>query len=427
MIQNFVEIVVATLSFLTLLQMFPAVARLLRDSTTRSSTLALAALVIGGVLGDTQYLTDSRAFKLGYIAFFVVLMLLTLARGKPQLSTRITLAPLLLLSLLWVWLFSVNIVQNEFFTSVGGLLMRLAPGAIYLMLLLVWRHTPVTREQLAPLAMVAVCIPGLLTPFVVNAWRACDEFKCGVFNGMLTGPYSSENYLSQQAVIAFLLYLFAYGLRRSILPLLLVSAWLLSTETRTSQYTLIVALVIALVMWARDRRRSKAPGVLSRFFLSLLVLVFVVIAFSLALTAAPSDFSNRGQIWIRALEIVEGNEVTGLGVDRWSYLQDTGLASLHYQHSLYIFIYFSGGIVAIILLFLWVRQSLVACSRYEGRLAPAAALGTAFLMLGLLEVVSNPLAVDGTLWITLALFTVPSAVFVGQETIGSDRDARHET
>lgn len=425
MIQNTAEIVIAVLSLLVLLRSLPPLARLLRDRDTRASTLALAALIIGGVVGDMEILRGTNVFKLAYAAFFVLLMLFSLARQRRQMASAVSLTPVLLITLVWAWLFGVNIVQNEFFTGVGELLMRFAPGAIWMVFLLTWRHSPVTREQLAPLATFAVSLPGLLTPFIADAWRACDEFKCGVFDGMLTGPYISENYLSQQVVIALLLWLFAYGLRKSLLPLLLSVAWLLATESRTSQYTLLVALGLALVLSAADRRREGTPGVFGRIVLSALVLVFFVIAFRLAATSLPEDFSNRGAIWSRALEAVSENSIAGLGVDRWAYLQSSGLVSQLYQHSLYIFVYFGGGVIGLILLFLWVRQSLVSTAMFEKRLAPAAAFGTAFLMLGLLEVVSNPMALDGTLWIALSLFGVPGAAGIGsrQETRRSSASA----
>ncbi|QZY53061.1 O-antigen ligase family protein [Leucobacter tenebrionis] len=433
MIQNTAEIVIAVLSLLVLLRSLPPLARLLRDPDIRASTLALAALIIGGVVGDMEILRGTSVFKLAYAAFFVLLMLFSLARRRRQMAPPASLAPVLLITLVWAWLFGVNIVQNEFFTGVGELLMRFAPGAIWLIFLFSWKHSPVTREQLSPLAMIAVSIPGLMTPFISDAWRACDEYKCGVFDGMLKGPYISENYLSQQVVVALLLWLFTYGLRKSLLPLLLSIAWLLATESRTSQYTLLVALGLALIISMVDRRRDGAPGIVGRLTLTALALTFFVIAFRLAMTALPTDFSGRGRIWSRALEAVSENSIGGLGVDRWAYLQSSGLVSQLYQHSLYIFVYFGGGVIGLILLFLWVRQSLVSTAMFEKRLAPAAAFGTAFLMLGLLEVVSNPMALDGTLWIALSLFAVPNGILTGstknnrQTTKFSDQSEHSES
>ena len=48
------------------------------------------------------------------------------------------------------------------------------------------------------------------------------------------------------------------------------------------------------------------------------------VGLALLYTAGPTSFSNRGQIWMAGLQEIKGSEIVGLGVDRWTALQEAG-------------------------------------------------------------------------------------------------------
>lgn len=408
MTHSLVELAVATLSAIVILQLWPQVRALIRAPATRWMTIALIALIAGGLVGDMQGIRNYPAFKLVYGAAFIVLTVASLLGPKPE-GPKGSIKPLVAIIALWGWLFVVNAVQNSTATSASELLIRLAPGLIWIALLLVWARSPITRQMLASAAGVSVAIPGLIVPIVSDPWRSCDIFKCGVFDAMLVGNYTSENYISQQVTIIGVLSLVAFGLRRSVPMLLLAALWLLAGESRTSQITLIVSVGVAVSILVGRRliARNAEMGVLRGVVVTLAPAAAITVAMWMAMSAQPTDFSNRGSIWIRATAALTGSEWSGLGIDRWSHLQSLGLLPTHFPHSLYVLVYFSGGIIGLVVLYIWLRQCLRSMALADRTLMPAAAIGSAFMTLGLLEVVWNPLALDGTSWIPIALMAVP--------------------
>ncbi len=126
---------------------------------------------------------------------------------------------------------------------------------------------------------------------------------------------------------------------------------------------------------------------------------------------------------MKALAQVEKSPFIGLGLDRWTRLQEAGVFSSHFPHSFYVLVFFSGGLVGLALLFLWVRESLVISTRLIGSASSSLVLGVVFMTLGLLEVVWNPLAIDGTSWIPLVLLAVPGLPNEASSTIAEDAEA----
>ncbi len=413
MTQTFVVFAIAGLSLVVFIRALPRVRRLIIDPSTRWLSLAMLVLIIGGMLGDSQFLTEVRAFKLVYTALFLIFVLASLSSPAAHNRSEIAVMPLWFITALWAWLFGVNALQNAS-SGTGDLLLRLIPGTLWIALLLVWKRAPITREMLATTSAFALTIPGLMLPFIASAWRPCDEFKCGVFNSLLIGAYSSENYISQQVAIIVALHLVAFGLMRSIPLLALASLWLLAAESRTAQYALLAGLIAALLI-SLKRKILKPPsgrkglGFGGRSVVVLLPLAFVLLAAWLAITASPQDFSNRGSIWIRTTLFVREEPFIGLGVDRWAQLQATGLLPEHFPHSLYLFVAFSGGLIGILLLFLWLSSSMLTSAKQTGHASASLVLGIVFMTLGLLEVVWNPVAIDGTSWMPLMLMAVRSS------------------
>ncbi|MBK0419479.1 O-antigen ligase family protein [Leucobacter sp. CSA1] len=410
MTHTLVEFGIAGLSLISFFKLLPQLTALVRDVHSRWLSLALLTLIAGGMLGDTRALTDVPAFKLLYAGLFLALIFVSLTAPPLRSSTTASLLPLFLILVFWAWLFAVNTVQNASSSSMGELLIRLAPGALWIALLAVWRRSPISREMLAVVAAFALTIPGLMLPFIGEAWRPCDDFKCGAFGGMLTGAYTSENYLSQQVALVLVLYLSTFGMKNSLHFLALTAAWLLATESRTAQYALIAGLAVVILAAIGKKLfkfpRRKGPSLLAQTTLFFTPLLFISTASYFALTASPEDFSNRGSVWISAIRVLREEPLIGQGIDRWSYFQQLGLLPSHFPHSLYVFIAFSGGIVGLVLLFFWLSQSLIVTAKQSGGLSTPLVLGIVIMTLGLLEVVWNPIAVDGTSWIPLMIMSV---------------------
>ncbi|SFI00738.1 hypothetical protein E3O11_13205 [Cryobacterium levicorallinum] len=355
-----------------------------------------------------EFLADVTVYKLVYTLPLILGFLSPLVSKCVAPVHAISVSSVVFVLMLWLWLVGVNIVQNTTAVDEGALLIRLAPGLIWIALLLTQGRSPLNRRMLSVMITFALAVPGLMVPFADEVWRACDLTKCGVFDGMLTGLYSSENFMGLQVAFVTVLHLVTFGLRRSLYLLPLSILWLLATESRTAQYALLAALTAAMVLWLGKRVVKTGSGrvdsLVKRMFLTVFPIVFVFIAACFAFTSKPSDFTGRAWVWGRALEVLTGNEVVGLGVDGWVINQQTGLLPSNLgAHSLYIFLFFSGGAIALVVFVLFIRQAMISSLRHDGDLAPGVVLGSVFLVLGLLEVVWNPAAIDGLSWIPLSL------------------------
>jgi hypothetical protein len=256
--------------------------------------------------------------------------------------------------------------------------------------------------------MFSVSIPGLVFPLLGSTWRPCDDTKCGQFGALFMGPYTSENFMGLQIAIATVLYIVTFGIKKSMPVIPLAVLWLLATGSRTSQIGILVAVCLAAIIWlgrsASPARRRKNDTLAKRLALSTVPLIFIGISAQIILTSQRSDYSGRGLVWGRAVQVMTGHELFGLGIDGWVINQLNG--SIPPQlgaHSAFLMIYFSGGTVAIALLALFIGRSLISSMRADGSALPSLAVTATVLTIGLLEVVWNPMAVDGMMWIPLCL------------------------
>lgn len=107
--------------------------------------------------------------------------------------------------------------------------------------------------------------------------------------------------------------------------------------------------------------------------------------------------------------------VTGLGLDRWSFLQSIGLLPPLFPHSEYLLLLFGGGIVAVLLLQLSFAYALKFASRDD---FPFAASYVIFLaILGLTEAYWNPMAFDGHTLLLLPIMTLSQGIFVTRAAV----------
>lgn len=408
MAQTTVEYVIFALSAIALFVLLPKVYAYIRDKATRATAFGLLIFCVGGFLGNTSIFADASLFKIIYAVPLIVAFLAPLLSKKINPSHAIMVAPVGYIVTLWIWLTGVNIAQNASVLSEGTLLIRLAPGLLWFALLAAKSRSPIDRQMLAVMITFGLTVPGLMVPFGPNSWRPCDDTKCGVFEGMLTGWYPSENFIGLQVAFITLLHLVTFGLKRSLYLLPLAAIWLMATESRTSQYALIAALLVSISLKLGSRIVKTSPkrvdGLANRLLLTLVPLGFVAVAIYLAMVSERTDFSGRGWVWQSAVTALQGREIIGLGLDTWDIYQEAGRLPSHLgAHSIYVFLAFSGGIIALGIFVLFVRNAMISSLRSEGGLFPGLPIGVAFLVLGLLEVVWNPAAIDGFTWIPLAL------------------------
>lgn len=403
-----IEFAIFGLSLLVALRLLPKIVAYIRDGSTRWTGLGLLVFCVGGFLGNMEFLSEVPAFKLVYAVPAILAFLSPLLNKRPAPAHAISVSSVVLVLLLWSWLVAVNITQNVGNVSDGALFIRLAPGLIWLALLASHGSSPLDRRMLSTMVTFAITVPGLIVPFTEDTWRACDDTKCGLFGGMLIGSYSSENFIGLQIAIVTVLHFVTFGLKRSLYLVPLSLLWLLATESRTAQIALLTASSIALILWLSRKiiksssAHNDSPA--KRLLLGVIPITFLLVAAYLAFTSVRSDFSGRGWVWGSALQLLQGNEITGLGVDGWEVNQMTGALPPHLgAHSIYVFLGFSGGLIALAIFTCFMHQAMVSSLRHDGRLIPGLTLGVAFLIIGLLEVVWNPIAIDGMSWIPLML------------------------
>jgi hypothetical protein len=176
-----------------------------------------------------------------------------------------------------------------------------------------------------------------------------------------------------------------------------------ATGSRTSLFILIVCAALLLCSSARGRlapaRRSPSswlPAVLA-------AAGSVGLGFFLLFSAGAGSFSRRGAIWMQGLAALHGRALSGAGADRWEVLRAAGLVPDHFTHSVYLLVFFAGGLVGVALFGLWAAVVLHGAARHSRAPIADMTLGIAFLGIGLTEVVWNPLSFDSLSWAAIAL------------------------
>jgi len=403
-----VEFAIILLSIVAVIRVSPNIGNYLRDSSTRWTACGVLVFCLGGFISEMKLTPEATTFKLLYTLAFVLGILSPLVSKSVTPRRAISSSTTVLALLLAAWLSVVNIREN--YTTLGdeALLVRLAPCLIWTALLLVRDRSPLDRHMLATMVTFAFGISGILLPLADDAWRSCDATKCGVFGGMLTGLYESENFMGLQSAIVLALHLVTFGYKKSAYLIPLGVLWLLATESRTAQYALAISVLITLLLGfgrvAIKSTSTRPDGVAKRVLLGLVPICFALVAKHLVMTSQRGDFSGRGWVWMNVVNVLHGRDIVGLGIDSWEIDQRAGLLPPNlYAHSIFVLLAFSGGIVAVAIFTLLMWQALVSALRHDGVMAPGLVVGSCVLVLGLLEVVWNPVGIDGMAWIPLAL------------------------
>lgn len=388
----------------------------------RNQIWVATIIAVGGVAANTGFVGSSQAFQ---IAWALVVLMLVIARNLrySQVNTSANLAAVAVMVALWGWLFISNVIHN-IDSSTVVLLSRLVPGAVLIVVALTWRTSPLSRQAFAAAGIFVLSLMCIVAPLAVSPWRPCDQFKCGIFDGMMRGPFSSENYLAYQAMFAGLLAVVTLRGFARVSAVVLTLLVLLATESRTSQLAFVFGVAIYLVVRALRPKVATphlSPGLAAAR--TLFPIAFPALAVWLIITADPTTFSNRGNVWIKGFRALQEDPVFGLGLERWNIYQAAGLVPDHYPHNEYLIILFSGGFVGLSIFVGWIAVLLRFRNGNLTQWAATLALVSSTLIIGLTEVTWNPLALDGLFWTALAICAVPVMVHRPQSDVdGPARD-----
>lgn len=416
--QVVIEYTISALAFVALL----ANLRGLTASKMLIKDLAGAIGVMGVVLGGLLY--EARLIPVGQPTQFVIFGLLLTAsvlalasyfvkQSRQGIDSRPTLrlAPFLPAMVALV-MAAVNAVANPDLPLEQSIGRFLAVSILALAAFLACCGQ-ITISDVGRIYICSFLLILILSSFSGDNWRPCDIFKCGPFDAIYTGPFSSENGLAIYACIAVLFVFRTWNTAASVLTLAPILLTLYSTESRTSQLAMVLAVVAWIVhrLWTKLLSHQRKANILApeytggggaHFYVLAVVAVFVI-GYYLVLNAEPSQFSNRGMIWIRGMAALGDSWWSGLGLDRWTYLQAVGLLPPLFPHSEYLLVLFGGGIIGVLLLFTVHATSLAAASRTRTELGFAISYNMFLSVLGLTEAYWNPIAFDGHTLLVLPL------------------------
>ena len=375
-----------------------------RTSGDGLAVVGVFCVVLGGFLYNFGNAPKGQALQLVLVAILAALVLLQVHKnsressghGGPKIRLAVYASPILA-----VVLFLVNATMNPglpFVESMGRLL-----SVLYLVLIVTFCIVSrLTISQAAHAITLGVLSVLVLAPLGGDAWRACDQFKCGPFGAIYTGPFASENGLAIIVAVGILSLMGSWRGRSSWFVLLPFLLTIFATESRTSQLALGAAL--SLWGWLLLRRGSKAVGRKSPLAVWTVAIggLFATGLF-LVYTSSPSAFSNRGNIWLRGTGALGDNWVLGLGLERWTYLQNIGYMPGLFPHSQYLLVLFSGGALGIFVLFILFAAPMHSSFTVRREQRYLVSYVIFLCVLGLTEVFWNPIAIDGQTFIVIPL------------------------
>lgn len=395
-------------------------AKILRRSVTYHGDVAgafgIVVLVLGGLLYEARVVPTGQAAQLSVLGLLIMSVVLVVATSiKSARGSRFHVAgELFLPAAISVIMFLTNALMNielPLEQSFG----RLLAVAILALIGVLASISRVSLEDVCRIIVISVLTIFVISVLIPNVWRACDIFKCGPFGAIYTGPFASENALAIFACVGILCTLSTWTGPSSAFTLIPLALTLYATESRTSQLALAGALGIWCfsLLWKRASTRNfkgrVSPFRLQGLILTMIISCLFITSFYLLLTAEPSSFSNRGNVWIRGLGALGEDWWSGLGLDRWSYLQSVGVLPLLFPHSQYLLLLFGGGLLSIVFLFFFFTSA-IRRSAVEGSRLPFAASYAVFLsILGWTEAYWNPITFDGHTFLILPLMFIIAA------------------
>ncbi|MFM9275066.1 O-antigen ligase family protein [Pseudarthrobacter sp. NKDBFgelt] len=378
----------------------------------------LFLVMLTSLIYEAGILLRGQAGQVAVIGLVLVTVLAAISK-----SVRSRVKHKIQLSVFWpaiiaALLFSVNALMNpeiDLPQIIGRSL-----GILTLTLIgLAFALSNLKLHDVAATLVLATSFMFMIAPLSGLNWRPCDKFKCGPFDALYTGPFQSENTVALFCGVGLLCAFLTYAGRSSVITIVMFALTLYATESRTSQLALAVGLAVwpiasLATSWCRSTglnpsalaSRSRLVTVAA----SLGTAGLFIVGFRLVTEAEPSDFSNRGKVWILGLSALGEDWFSGLGIDRWYTYQSVGAVPSHFPHSEYLFLLFTGGIGAVIGLFIIYTQSIKKSFIHRG--APPFAISyVAFLgVTGMTELFWNPIAADGNVFVMFPLIFLLSLV-----------------
>lgn len=366
--------------------------------------IGLFSIMLTSLMFEAGILIRGQVGQLLIIGLILSIVITTLSNSlRTRLKHHVPLStfwPAIMAALL----FAVNAMMNIEVDLVQILGRSL--GIISLALIgLAFAFSSLKLQDVAAAMVLAISSMFMLAPVSGGpSWRPCDKFKCGPFDALYTGPFHSENTVALICGIGILSSFVAYSGRKSIVTILMFALTLYATESRTSQLALAVSLAVwplasAAASWSRKKglilRDQTVRSRLSTVAAGLGTAVLFIVGFWLVAGAEPSDFSNRGRVWILGLSALGENWFLGLGIDRWYTYQSVGAVPSHFPHSEYLFLLFTGGIGAVTGLFIVYTQSIRNSFSLQSGPAFAIAYVVFLGVTGMTELFWNPIAPDG--------------------------------
>ncbi|MFF2843310.1 O-antigen ligase family protein [Paenarthrobacter sp. NPDC057981] len=429
--RDYIEYAIAITAAIALLFNLKALRRSAAVHRDLTGWLALVVVVLGGLLYEARVIPGGPPVLFVILGIMMALLLLTLLKSRRSTVSfsRKFSALALFPALIGSCLFVVNAVMNvslPFEQSFG----RLLAVAILVMSALISSFGRMNLKDFGRVMMCSLLIILIISPTLGQNWRSCDIFKCGPFEAIYTGPFPSENALAIFACVAILFALFVNTRLNLVLSLIPFSVVLYATESRTSQTALFISLGAwaGSILWRKlakslpRRRHGRQETTLfaQATFFSVVVVGVFGLGFILLMTANPSSFSNRGNVWIRGLYALGSDWPSGLGLDRWTYLQTIGILPPLFPHSQYLLLLFGGGVVAVGLMLVLFSGGLIAAARRSAKVLSFTVAYIVFLLvLGLTEAYWNPIAFDGH-----TLLVIPLVILaISDPSVPADAEA----
>lgn len=385
-----------------------------------------AQVIVTGGMFSSSVLVPNRVLQIATISFFVALLIMAELSDSRSLRVNRLLpsieqsasngTPVMLVLSLWLWLFGVNLWFLADDASEDALF-RLVSGVTILLFVIVQKYRPITALQFYSAAITTIAFIVIAVPITPGAFVPCSQFKCNELGAILQGPFDSGNLLGLAAAMcAALLLAVQSELRRTFFVLLFLMAVLYTTMSRTS----ILAIGAAVILFAVDRilaaSMQRHLQAAARVAAVTVAAVPMVLSMGFVFLTDASAFSNRGRIWALGREAVSDHPFTGVGIDRWSLLSDLGYFGRgfdRFTHSEFLLMYFSGGIVGLVLITILLYKVTFTAIVANRSLARGAVYPLVFAFCGIIETIWNPLTIDAGTWFFFALISVVTGVRFG--------------
>ena len=383
----------------------------------RFGAAAAQVLVTGGMLSEATFVENRALMQIGTISIFVAILLLAElsdARSRRYSPTTAKLpltfnrTPAGLILLMWFWLYAVNVwfMVDE---AANVALYRTASGVTLVVFVLVQRYRPMTAVHFYSATLMTISTIIIALPLFPTGFIACGKFKCNDFEAILQGPFQSGNLLGLAAAMCGALLLMTIPISaRTVVVFSFFLVVLYATMARTASLALGAAGCLFAIDWLLFGKLSRQNTFrfVAKATSACIAVIPMVVGIVLVFRSDIGAFSNRGRIWGLGREAVSDYAVTGHGLDWWNVLLDSGYLGArfdHGQHSEYLLLYFSGGIVGLTLFGLVLYRVTYIAIVEQNSLARGAVVPLIFAVCGIFETIWNPLTVDQGTWLFYAL------------------------